>query len=110
MMAALFCLGMLLTMPPAGAEEQAPPAYRISGVVVDAVTGVPVAHAEVSISVGTDETKTTAGEDGRFVFQGLEAAKYPLFATAQGYVREGTTNTADFRRLSPSEARLIPSM
>jgi hypothetical protein len=66
-------------------------------VVVDAVTGVPVAHAEVSISVGTDETKTTAGEDGRFVFQGLEAAKYPLFATAQGYVREGYNQHGGFQ-------------
>jgi hypothetical protein len=97
MMAALFCLGMLLATPPAGVEEQAQPAYRISGVVVDAVTGVPVAHAEVSISVGTDETKTTAGEDGRFVFQGLEAAKYPLFATAQGYVREGYNQHGGFQ-------------
>jgi len=97
MMAALFCLGMLLTMLPAGVEEQAPPAYRISGVVVDAVTSVPVAHAEVSISVGTDETKATAGEDGRFVFQGLEAAKYPLFATAQGYVREGYNQHGGFQ-------------
>jgi hypothetical protein len=97
MMAALFCLGMLLATPPAVVEEQAQPAYRISGVVVDAVTGVPVAHAEVSISVGTDETKTTAGEDGRFVFQGLEAAKYPLFATAQGYVREGYNQHGGFQ-------------
>jgi Carboxypeptidase regulatory-like domain len=97
MMAALFCLGMLLTTLPAGVEEQTAPAYRISGVVVDAVTGVPVAHAEVSISEGTDETKTTAGEDGRFIFQGLEAAKYPLFATAQGYVREGYNQHGGFQ-------------
>jgi len=97
MMAELFCLGMLLSMLPTGVEEQDPPAYRISGVVVDAVTGVPVAHAEVSISVGTDETKTTAGEDGRFVFQGLEAAKYPLFATAQGYAREGHNQHGGFQ-------------
>jgi Carboxypeptidase regulatory-like domain len=96
-MMALFCLGMLLSTLPLGMEEQAPPAYRISGVVVDAVTGVPVAHAEVSISGGTDETKTTAGEDGRFVFQGLEAAKYPLFATAQGYVREGYNQHGAFQ-------------
>ena len=97
MMAALFCLGMLLTTLPAGREEQAPPAYRISGVVVDAVNGVPVAHAEVSISEGTDETKTTAGDDGRFVFQGLEAGKYPLFATAQGYVRQGYNQHGGFQ-------------
>jgi carboxypeptidase family protein len=97
MMAVLFCLGLLLTSFPARAEEQASPAYRISGVVVDAVTGVPVAHAEVSISRGTEETKTTAGDDGRFVFQGLEAAKYPLFATAQGYVREGYNQHGAFQ-------------
>ena len=97
MMAALFCLGMLLTTLSAGRDEQAPPAFRISGVVVDALTGGPVAHAEVSISEGTDETKTTAGEDGRFVFQGLEAAKYPLLATAQGYVREGYNQHGAFQ-------------
>ena len=97
MMEALLSLGMLLTTLPTGMEEQAPPAYRISGVVVDAVTGVPVAHAEVSISEGTEETKTTAGDDGRFVFQGLEAAKYPLFATAQGYVREGYNQHGAFQ-------------
>jgi len=97
MIVALFCFGMLLTTLPAGVEEQAPPAYRISGVVVDAVTGVPVAHAEVSISEGTEGTKSTAGDDGRFVFQGLEAAKYPLFATAQGYVREGYNQHGAFQ-------------
>jgi hypothetical protein len=97
MMAALFCLGMLLTTLPAGREEQGPTAYRISGVVVDAGNGVPVAHAEVSISEGTDEAKTTAGDDGRFVFQGLEAGKYPLFATAQGYVRQGYNQHGGFQ-------------
>jgi hypothetical protein len=97
MMAVLFCLGMLLTTLPASTGEQAPPAYRISGVVVDAVTDVPVAHADVSISEGPEETKTKAGDDGRFVFQGLEAAKYPLFSTAQGYVREGYNQHGAFQ-------------
>src|SRR5271169_1953116 len=96
MMAVLFCLGMLLTTLP-GAGEQALPAYRISGVVVDAGTGVPVGHAEVSISGGTEETKTTAGDDGRFVFQDLEPGKYPLFATAQGYVRQGYNQHGGFQ-------------
>src|ERR1700676_436706 len=97
MIVALFCFGMLLTTLPAGVEEQAPPAYRISGVVVDAVTGVPVAHAEVSISEGTEGTKSTAGDDGRFVFQGLEPRKYALFATAQGYVQEGYNQHGAFQ-------------
>jgi hypothetical protein len=96
MMAVFFCLGMLLTTLP-GAGEQAPPAYRISGVVVDAGTGVPVAHAEVSISGGTEETRTAAGDDGRFIFQGLEAGKYPLFATAQGYVLQGYNQHGAFQ-------------
>jgi hypothetical protein len=97
MMSVLLSLGLLLTTVPAGAEQQTAPAYRISGVVVDAVTGVPVAHAEVFISEGAEETKTTAGDDGRFIFQGLEAAKYPLFATAQGYVRQAYNQHGSFQ-------------
>jgi hypothetical protein len=87
--ALLFCLGLLFATAPARAEQQAPSGYRISGVVIDAVTGAPVPRAEVSIFLDTEETKTTSGDDGRFVFQGVEAGKYPIFATAQGYVREG---------------------
>src|SRR5215472_13292419 len=62
--------------------------YRISGVVVDSVTNVPVARAQVSVSLGNDVSTATAGEDGRFVFVGLQAGKYTLNASAQGYVRE----------------------
>jgi hypothetical protein len=36
------------------------------------------------------------GDDGRFVFQGLEAAKYTLLATARGYVRENYNQHSAF--------------
>jgi len=65
-------------------------------VVIDAVTGAPVPRAEVSILLDIEETKTTSGDDGRFVFQGVEAGKYPIFATSQGYVREGLNQHGAF--------------
>ncbi|MGB7844775.1 MAG: carboxypeptidase regulatory-like domain-containing protein [Candidatus Acidiferrum sp.] len=83
------CLGLWFAAVASFAAQQAESGYRISGVVIDAVTHTPVAHAQVAISVGAEETKTTSGEDGRFVFQGVEPGKYPLFASAQGYIREG---------------------
>ena len=59
MMMLFFFFGLLLTAVPAGAAQQVPPGYRIAGIVVDAVTGAPVTNAEVSISEGTEQTKTT---------------------------------------------------
>lgn len=87
MIALLFALTLL------GALGQASPArqvglYRISGVVVDAVTNVPVAHAQMSISRGGEQITTVAGNDGRFTFERLEAGKYPLNAAATGYLQE----------------------
>jgi hypothetical protein len=75
-------------MVPAGMAQQAQHGYRISGVVVDAGTGTPVTGAEVFITVEGEEIVSTTGEDGRFFFPGLTAAKYVLSATARGYVRE----------------------
>ncbi len=74
-------------VPPRSNVSQAPQLYPIAGVVVDAVTGAPVPHAELSISVNDDELKAIAGEDGRFRFAGLEAGKYLLSSQARGYVR-----------------------
>jgi hypothetical protein len=62
--------------------------YRIAGVVVDATTGTPVAGAELSISVATQEIKVTADGAGKFVFEGMEPGKYAVTAGAPGYVRE----------------------
>jgi hypothetical protein len=83
------CLVSLLAAAPSAAAQHSQRGYRIAGVVVDSATGAPVPHAEVLILLGGEDTRAIAGDDGRFVFQGLVAAKYPLSATAHGYVREG---------------------
>jgi hypothetical protein len=82
-------LALLSVFGQANPPRQVAAAYRISGVVVDAVTNVPVARAEVSISLRNEQVSTVAGDDGRFAFEGLEAGKYVLNAAAPGYVREG---------------------
>src|SRR6202008_4829210 len=83
------CLALPFPLGPSPAAQQTEPVYRISGVVIDAATRAPVAHAELAISASGEQTKTTSGEDGRFVFPVVEPGKYPLFAGAQGYVRKG---------------------
>lgn len=87
MTALLFALTLLGTMGQSSPARQVK-LYRISGVVVDAVTNVPVAHAQLSISRGSEQTSTVAGNDGRFSFEKLEAGKYALNATATGYLQE----------------------
>lgn len=73
----------------ASSQRKVAPGYHIGGIVVDALSNGPVARAQVSISFGNDAATTTAGDDGRFVFAGLQPGKYVLNATAPGYVREG---------------------
>jgi protocatechuate 3,4-dioxygenase beta subunit len=62
--------------------------FRISGVVVDATTGLAVPWAELS-TTGDVELTTVADSEGRFVFADVEPGKYPLFAAAPGYVKQG---------------------
>ncbi|HKW34048.1 MAG TPA: carboxypeptidase regulatory-like domain-containing protein [Candidatus Acidoferrum sp.] len=89
MMVPFLILALLLVPTPTNSQSQVAAGYRISGMVVDAVTQGPVGRAQVSISLGNDTATTTAGDDGRFVFAGLQPGKYVLNATAPGYVREG---------------------
>lgn len=84
----LFTLMLLSALSQANSEPQAGAVYRISGIVVDALTNDPVAHAQVSVSRDNEQTRIVAGNDGRFVFEGLEAGKYLLSATATGYLEE----------------------
>lgn len=96
-MTALFLLLALLSLnAQANSQRQIASGYRISGVVADALTNGPVVGAQVSISLGNDAATTTTGDDGRFVFAGLEPGKYVLNAAAPGYVREGYNQHGSF--------------
>ena len=69
--------------------------YRIAGILVNWVTGQPVAGASVAIAPtaqGTDrEISRTVitGGDGRFAFAGLSRGKYSLMAAAHGFMLQG---------------------
>jgi hypothetical protein len=72
----------------AAAEQQS---FRISGTVVDAMNGQPLAHAQVSIgaqAVRDSSQFTLSGEDGRFVFENLAPGQYGLFARRRGYLQQ----------------------
>jgi hypothetical protein len=66
--------------------------YRISGVVVNATSGVPLSRVRivmVPVSEPSKETETTTGADGRFAFEGLPAGFWGLYAERKGFVRQG---------------------
>jgi len=62
--------------------------FRISGTVVDGVSGVPLARASVFISSTSDRSRritTSSAADGRFLFTDLAPGKYMLSGSAKGY-------------------------
>jgi len=84
---------MLAGAQSAQPDQSAPPAkYRISGVVVNGATGTPLSRVRVvmvPVSEPSKETETTTGADGRFVFEGLPAGYWGLFAERKGFPRQG---------------------
>ncbi|HEY1424085.1 MAG TPA: carboxypeptidase-like regulatory domain-containing protein [Candidatus Acidoferrum sp.] len=96
MNALIFFFVLLSAQLRAGASYEAPPAGRIAGVVVNAVTNAPVPRAEVSIVLENQELSIKTGADGRFQFDALKAAKYQLYASAPGYIREGYNQHGTF--------------
>lgn len=63
--------------------------FQISGTLVDAVNGQPIAHARVAIapvSKRDDFTTMITAEDGRFMFPNVAPGKYTLTAQARGYL------------------------
>ena len=81
--------------------------YQVSGTVVHALTGEPLAgvtvvlspNADLSRQRGTDRTEDEArpaeirpvlsGKDGSFAFTGLKAGKYSLSAAKRGFSQQG---------------------
>ena len=65
--------------------------FRMAGIVVNALSGQPVASASVAIApVSHGEERDisrsfTTGSDGRFVFTGLPRGKYSMMAEARGF-------------------------
>ncbi|HEV2991707.1 MAG TPA: carboxypeptidase-like regulatory domain-containing protein [Candidatus Angelobacter sp.] len=83
---AIAALAQQKTAPVIQAEK-----WKISGVVVDATSGTPLAQALVAITPAgkQNESRTkVVDEDGRFVFDNLDAGKYSLLAERKGYLRE----------------------
>ena len=65
--------------------------YRISGKVVDAHTGAPLARCSVQIADVKDRGQpqtVTSDDNGGFVFNGLTRGKYSLTAERRGYMSQ----------------------
>ncbi len=81
----LFVFSLLQQAP---ALAPPPQSFRISGTVVDALGGQPLARAQVSIDLQTERDSTlttTTSDDGRFAFGNLAAGTYALSARRKGY-------------------------
>ena len=89
-------LALLFALPQANAAKQPAENYRISGVVIDANSGAPVAHAQMSISSEGDQESTTADDTGHFLFEGVQPGKHSLVAQAHGYVTQAYDQHGQF--------------
>jgi 5-hydroxyisourate hydrolase-like protein (transthyretin family) len=65
--------------------------YRITGAVVDAMSGQPLSGAQVSTSaqgIRDSNQSVVTSQDGRFVFENLAPGHYPLFVRRKGYLEQ----------------------
>jgi len=85
---------LLALVPWAAAQQAGQPAletWRISGKVVDALSGAPLARCSVEIGPTADRGASHSmetGNDGLFAFDGLEQGKYRLSAGKRGYLTQ----------------------
>jgi hypothetical protein len=87
----LSTLFLALPLISQAAQTSSGPSYRISGKVLNAVSGAPLGQCVVHISDtknrGVDRSVVTA-DDGRFVFNDVLKGKYGLSAEKHGFVTE----------------------
>jgi len=65
--------------------------YHITGTVVDAMSGQPLARTQVSITIDRDRDSARVeitNDSGRFAFEDLTPGKYVLTAQKRGYVTQ----------------------
>ena len=83
---------------PSTPAASARPSFRISGKVLNALSGQPLARAAVMIgpAQGTEPAqgvepseRVLSGDDGSFQFDGLAPGKYLLVGQARGFARQG---------------------
>jgi hypothetical protein len=67
--------------------QQPSPTFELRGVVVNSVTGKPVAGALVQLFAFTQLTQFS-GSDGTFVFTGIARGRFPLTARKPGFFNE----------------------
>jgi len=75
-----------LAAPPA---KQAESTFRISGTMVNGVTGQALAKARVTLAPddhSSQPIEMTTGSDGRFQFEGLPAGSWTLHAERRGFI------------------------
>jgi len=79
--------------------QPAPQSFRISGAVVNGVSGDPVSRAEVQIGHSQSQGQLQSivtGRDGRFAFEGLSRGKYWLSAKRRGFPRQSFEQHGNF--------------
>ena len=84
----ILLLGLLQQAPARPSEEQN---FRISGTVLDALSGLPLTRAEVSIAATNGMGMTASvftGANGRFLFEHLKPGKYVLSTRCRGYGKQ----------------------
>jgi Carboxypeptidase regulatory-like domain len=81
-----FAAMQVMAAPPAETSE---PRFRISGTVVNGVTGQTLAKARVTVAPDDSSSQPmemTTGSDGRFLFEGLPAGSWTLHAERRGFI------------------------
>src|SRR5512146_174326 len=89
-----FTLVLMITLALGIAAQNpaAPAGFRIAGVVVDRLSGQPLAGTNVLLAPISDRQKAItvqSGSDGRFLFANLAPGKYSLGAKRRGYTIQG---------------------